>query len=34
VRETLRAAGFEQHCFPVVPVQPVATVVDEWRSHA
>ena len=34
VRETLRAAGFEQHCFPVVPVQPVATVVDEWRRHA
>ena len=34
VRETLRAAGFEQHCGPVVPVQPVATVVDEWRSNA
>jgi high affinity sulfate transporter 1 len=34
VRETLRAAGFEQHCFPVVPVQPVATVVDEWRRGA
>ena len=34
VRETLRAAGFEQHCGPVVPVQPVATVVDEWRRHA
>ena len=34
VRETLRAAGFEQHCFPVVPIQPVATVVDEWRRHA
>jgi high affinity sulfate transporter 1 len=34
VRETLRAAGFEEHCGPVVPVQPVATVVDEWRRHA
>ena len=34
VRETLRAAGFEQHCFPVVPIQPVATVVDEWRRGA
>jgi MFS superfamily sulfate permease-like transporter len=34
VRETLRRAGFEEHCSPVVPVQPVATVVDEWRRHA
>jgi len=34
VRDSLRAAGFEEHCFPVVPVQPVATVVDEWRRHA
>ena len=34
VRETLRRAGFEEHCGPVVPVQPVATVVDEWRRHA
>jgi MFS superfamily sulfate permease-like transporter len=34
VRETLRAAGFEQHCFPVVPIQPVATVIAEWRKDA
>jgi MFS superfamily sulfate permease-like transporter len=34
VRETLRAAGFEQHCFRVIPVQPVATVITEWRAHA
>lgn len=34
VRETLRRAGFEEHCGPVVPVQPVTTVVDEWRRHA
>jgi high affinity sulfate transporter 1 len=33
VRETLRAAGFERHCAPVVPVQPVATVIAEWRAH-
>jgi high affinity sulfate transporter 1 len=32
VRETLRAAGFEEHCFPVVPIQPVATVIAEWRE--
>ena len=32
--QTLRRAGFEEHCGPVVPVQPVATVVDEWRRHA
>jgi SulP family sulfate permease len=34
VRETLRRAGFEQHCFPVVPVQPVATVIAQWRGDA
>jgi len=34
VRETLRSAGFEEHCGPVVPIQPVATVIDEWRRHA
>jgi MFS superfamily sulfate permease-like transporter len=34
VRETLRRAGFEEHCGPVVPVQPVATVVEEWRRRA
>ncbi len=33
VRETLRRAGFERHCFPVVANQPVATVLSEWR-HA
>ena len=33
VRETLRRAGFEQHCFPVVANQPVATVLSEWH-HA
>ena len=32
VRETLRRAGFEQHCFPVVANQPVATVIAEWRG--
>jgi len=34
VRETLRAAGFEEHCFRVVPIQPVATVIEEWRKNA
>ena len=34
VRETLRAAGFEEHCFRVVPIQPVATVIEEWREKA
>jgi sulfate permease, SulP family len=34
VRETLRRAGFEQHCFPVVPIQPVATVIAQWRADA
>jgi sulfate permease, SulP family len=34
VRETLRRAGFEQHCFPVVANQPVATVLAEWRGGA
>jgi SulP family sulfate permease len=34
VRETLRRAGFEEHCGRVVPVQPVATVVSEWRQEA
>jgi SulP family sulfate permease len=29
-RETLRRAGFEQQCFPVVANQPVATVLSEW----
>jgi MFS superfamily sulfate permease-like transporter len=31
VRETLHRAGFERHGSPVVPNQPVATVIDEWR---
>jgi len=34
VRETLRRAGFEQRCFPVVANQPVATVLAEWRRDA
>jgi sulfate permease, SulP family len=34
VRETLRRAGFEQHCFPVVANQPVAAVISEWRGGA
>jgi SulP family sulfate permease len=34
VRETLRRAGFEQHCSPVVANQPVATVLAEWRGNA
>jgi len=34
VRETLRRAGFEQHCFPVVANQPVATALAEWRGSA
>jgi sulfate permease, SulP family len=34
VRETLRRAGFEQHCFPVVANQPVATALAEWRGNA
>jgi high affinity sulfate transporter 1 len=34
VRGTLRSAGFEQHCFPVVPIQPVATVISQWRQDA
>lgn len=32
VRDTLRAAGFEGRCSPVVPIQPVATVIAEWRE--
>jgi high affinity sulfate transporter 1 len=32
VRETLRRAGFEEHCFPVVANQPVAAVVSAWRG--
>jgi MFS superfamily sulfate permease-like transporter len=34
VRETLRAAGFEERCFRVVPIQPVATVISEWQGSA
>jgi MFS superfamily sulfate permease-like transporter len=34
VREALRAAGFEERCFRVVPIQPVASVVAEWRANA
>jgi MFS superfamily sulfate permease-like transporter len=32
VRDTLRAAGFEEHCYQVVPIQPVQTVIAEWRA--
>jgi high affinity sulfate transporter 1 len=32
VRETLRRAGFEERCAPVVANQPVATVVGDWRG--
>jgi MFS superfamily sulfate permease-like transporter len=31
VRETLRRAGFEARCAPVVANQPVATVISQWR---
>ncbi len=34
VRETLRRAGFEERCGPVVANQAVATVVEEWRAGA
>jgi MFS superfamily sulfate permease-like transporter len=34
VRDTLRAAGFEERCFRVVPIQPVATVISEWLANA
>jgi high affinity sulfate transporter 1 len=34
VREALRRTGFEQHCAPVVPNQPVATVIAGWREGA
>jgi high affinity sulfate transporter 1 len=34
VRDALRAAGFEERCFRVVPIQPVATVISEWRANA
>jgi MFS superfamily sulfate permease-like transporter len=34
VREALRAAGFEERCFRVVPIQPVATVISEWQGSA
>ena len=34
VRETLRRAGFEERCRPVVAHQPVATVIEQWRGEA
>jgi hypothetical protein len=34
VREALRAARFEERCFRVVPIQPVATVISEWQRNA
>jgi SulP family sulfate permease len=33
VRETLRRAGFEERCFPVVANQPVAAVIGAWRAR-
>jgi high affinity sulfate transporter 1 len=33
VRETLRRAGFEEHCGPVAANQPVATVLTQWRKR-
>ena len=33
VRETLRRAGYEQHCSPVAANQPVVTVISEWRKR-
>jgi MFS superfamily sulfate permease-like transporter len=33
VRETLRRAGFEEKCGPVVAHQTVAAVVAEWRGQ-
>jgi MFS superfamily sulfate permease-like transporter len=34
VREALRRAGFDVRCAPVVPNQPVATVIADWRAAA
>jgi SulP family sulfate permease len=34
VREALRAAGFEERCFRIVQIQPVATVISEWQKSA
>jgi SulP family sulfate permease len=34
VRETLRRAGFEKRYGPLVPNQPVATVVEQWRAES
>ena len=34
VRETLRRAGFEERCAPVVANQTVATVIEQWRAGA
>jgi MFS superfamily sulfate permease-like transporter len=34
VRDSLCAGGFEQRRFPVVPIQPVALVISEWRRNA
>jgi high affinity sulfate transporter 1 len=33
VREVLLRAGFEQHGVPVIPNQPVATVIAQWRQE-
>jgi SulP family sulfate permease len=34
VRETLRRAGFEERCAPVVANRTVATVIEQWRAGA
>jgi SulP family sulfate permease len=31
VRETLRRAGFEEHCGPLLANRPVAEVIEAWR---
>jgi MFS superfamily sulfate permease-like transporter len=33
VRETLRRAGYAEHCGKVEENQPVSRVVAEWRSE-
>ena len=32
VREVLLRAGFDQRGVPVIPNQPVATVIETWRT--
>jgi high affinity sulfate transporter 1 len=33
VRETLRRAGFEEHCGPILANQTVTTVIESWRKE-